>query len=211
MNFNFNKIMEKGTIVNFLSQNKIFFIEDTNAENIWNSIIEILKDIGPMKFNDKTFEYLKYRTKYYDNFVELFKEKFNSPIEIKNEDDIINYSYNLHIKIICHSTNKIKLFIENKSGLIIKSKVWNCNKKVGNCVDNFLHHKIISKSNFIDELIVQIKSRQSERANKLEYHQTSCYERDYLQLCLIRDTAKKLAEDCNNKLIALSEKYTKID
>ena len=205
--------MEKGTIVKFLSQNKIFFIEDTNSENIFNIIINVFKEIGSIPVDDESFHYIKYQRDYYNSLIDKFKEKINIKFEeFSNEEEINKYNYNLIIMVACYlSSNKIEIFIENKSGLILKSKVWDCNKLSGNCIDRFIRNKITSKFNFIDHLIRQIKSREKDRKDKIEYHQTSCYEKDYLQLCLMRDTAKKIMEDCNNKLIALSEKYTKID
>ena len=204
--------MEKGTIVKFLSQNKIFFIENSDTEMIFDSIVDLLKSVGPINADDNSFEYFKYQINFYNNLPDKFKESIKINYVELNENEINNYNYNLSITVMCYfSSNKIEIFIENKSGLLLKSKVWDCNKLSGNCIDRFIRNKITSKFNFIDHLIRQIKSREKDRKDKIEYHQTSCYEKDYLQLCLMRDTAKKIMEDCNNKLIALSEKYTKID
>ena len=208
--------MNKGIIVKFLLQSKVFFIEETNSENIWNNMISILKSMGNINSDDSSFTYFKYQREFYknlvNNFIDLLKEKNINFIELPNEDEISKYNYNLSIAIVCyHSSNKIEMFIENKSGILLNSKIWDCNKLSGNCIDRFIRNKLISKIHFIDNLIIQIKSRKKDRTDKLEYHQTSCYERDYLQLCLIRDTAKKIMEDCNKKLSILSENYTKID
>lgn len=204
--------MAKGTIVKFSSQNRIFFIENTNTEMIFDGIVELLKSIGPINDDDNSFKYFKYQKNFYNTLPDIFKESIKVNYVELNENEINNYDYYLSINVICYfNSNKIELLIYKKSGLLIKSKIWDCNKLSGNCIDRFIRNKIISKFNFIEYLIGQIKYREKDRTDKIEYHQTSCYEKDYLQLCLMRDTARKMMEDCNDKLIALSEKYTKID
>lgn len=87
----------------------------------------------------------------------------------------------------------------------------------GNCIDDFIICGINPLLDIIQCLVYQISDRQTDRnpdaqykygLNK-DYHQTSCYENDFMQISKIRDIASKLVQNCNHELECMSEKYTK--
>lgn len=80
----------------------------------------------------------------------------------------------------------------------------------GNCVDTFLEKGVVGIVDGIKEYIDDIKSRQDERNEFVEYHQTSCYEKDFNRIYVIKALADKLSKNCSEQLEKLSEKYTKI-
>ena len=150
----------------------------------------------------------------YANIFVNFKEKTNPIIDTINIDDIYVYKDSISKMIIVNeeTTIHIKIDLYNfKSLILYKTKIWDLSENTGNCIDRFLRNKLNSSIEFIKKSYSQIKLRYNKRISNDQYHQTDCYEKDYLQLCLIRDEAKKIVENCNKKLILLSEKYTKID
>ena len=185
------------TLVTFYQSNfsRHMLIETDNAIEVWDKLIESMKN--------------------YSNIFINFKEKVKPILDTINIDDIYSKYKDSISKLITVSeqtTIHIKINLYNfKSLVLYKTKVWDLSEHTGNCVDRFLRNKLNSSIEFIKRSYHQIKLRSYERDNTNQYHQTDCYEKDYLQLCLIRNEAKKIVENCNKKLILLSEKYTKID
>ena len=186
-------------IYNKVYEVKYFEVIDTNFNDIYN----IIKECS-MVFNKEDIE------------LYLIKEFVQKLSEHKNwyeYDQSVFYPY------------FIKLFIDNG---IITIKAYHrktemagyelyitkqiiVNRHInGNCIDDFIQRGVEPLLNSVTDLKNAIKDRCKQRINVTEYHNTACYESDFIQISLIKELIEKLLSNCNRQLEAMSDKYTKL-
>jgi len=170
----------------------IYCICDGYPENVWQDIKQAIKELQNDTYHEGktlTFKDLVERMLCFDDY------RVN-PVDIRS-DEIINVYY-------CESF--IKIENDNFTDTYITKKDYN-----GNCIDDFVFRGVQSRIDVINEYIHDIQQRVEERTSTNEYHQTSCYEKDFLQIFLIQKNAQKIVDNCKKQLELISEKYTKLD
>lgn len=148
-------------------------------------------------------------------FIEFNKQLTNNYINIINsvsENDAYLNKYDTYVNIDIY--NEYVIYnVYNKFGTLVESKmrIINIKPKRGNCIDDFIKRGLRSNLYSLNSFIKNIDSRVIERTNCKEYHQTACYEKDFRQLCEIRNILNKMIENCNKQIEKISEKYTKLE
>lgn len=148
-------------------------------------------------------------------FIEFNKQITNNYINIidsVSENDTYSNKYNTFINIDIYY-DYFMYNVYNKFGTLIESKmrIINIIPKRGNCIDDFIKRGLKSNLYSLHSFIDNIDSRVVERTNCKEYHQTDCYEKDFSQLCKIRNILDKMIKNCNKQIEKISEEYTKIE
>lgn len=176
-------------------------------ENVWKDIVQRIKEIkngewdGKWDDNKLTSEHLIdsliYFCKYYpynDDLINdikyfIYVDYYDTIITLKAYD-----TSNKELGIVCYENRYV---IDDKNE--------------GNCVDDFIKRGIEPQIANINDLINSIKDRLSERQIAIEYHRTDCYERDFMQISLIKKFAQKIVDNCDKHLEQISEFYTRLN
>lgn len=167
----------------------IYCIYDGYPENVWSDIKQVIKEI--QNNGEKlTFRKIVERVMAFNDYEESIPSNSNitNSIMVFYYKDIIKFS----------SKNFKDCYIISQN-------------QEGNCIDDFVFRGVQSRINVINEYVYDIRQRVEERTSTNEYHQTSCYEKDFLQIFLIQKNAQKIVDNCKKQLELISEKYTKLD
>lgn len=167
----------------------IYCIYDGYSENVWSDIKQAIKEI--QNSGEKlTFRKIVERVLAFDDY----EESIPSSVDVNNSITVFYYG------------DTVKFSSKNFKDCYIISQ-----NQEGNCIDDFVFRGVQSRINVINGYIHDIQQRVEERTSTNEYHQTSCYEKDFLQIFLIQKNAQKIVDNCKKQLELISEKYTKLD
>ena len=169
-----------------------------SAEEVWNKIKQFLDSYYHHEFNKDSFESVCW----------LFNHT-----KVSKDTDKTDGTPNYYINIYAEPTIVVlKAFHKEcyEQGIVAYENRYVFSNNEGNCIDDFIHRGLNPQLANIDDLIQSIKERLPERQTAIEYHQTSCYEKDFAQISLIRNFAQKIVDNCNKHLERISEFYTKL-
>ena len=140
-----------------------------------------------------------------ENLCNKLCELRNYSTNIEENDAWIDYEINVVInrdEIVMSALNRNNVECFRQTYVVSKTKE-------GNCVDDFIKRAIDPLLKDINELKKNIESRKNERSYTNEYHMTSCYENDFLQISMIKKKAEKIVKNCQKHLEQISDFYSK--
>lgn len=85
------------------------------------------------------------------------------------------------------------------------------NKDKGNCIDKFIAKKLDKRIIELLHTRLNIRHRQDERLELIDYFNSGCYEKDFSSIIELRNIASNLLSDCNKFLERISEQYSKFN
>lgn len=175
-----------------------------NPESIWGDLVQAIKELKTDKYNEGlalSFDNLVKRMICFDGYSD----------QICEGSDWIDY----YIYVWYEDTSIIMKGYSNEhyySGIVdYENRYITLLVNEGNCIDDFLIRGIKPQLDNINDMVDSIKSRLSERQMAVEYHCTSCYEKDFMQISMIKKFAQKIVDNCNTQLERISEFYTKLN
>lgn len=177
------------------SYNRKYVDAHIEPESLWNIIKNEIKKL--QNNNDLSYESFISSLLHLDNF-DQFDTKNNLEYSV-----YILYFYNQ----IVFEANYIGR--DYKDHTLYKD-IYLITDKEGNCVDDFIKRGVESRLKLINNAVTNIRNRLYIRSTTNAYHQTGCYEYDFSDICLIKEQAEKIVQNCNKQLEALSDKYTNL-
>lgn len=183
------------TICNPKFNNINSFSINGDYEKLWE---HIKKHVKKKQLNNSSYS-VYYDIEYVINSYNIIKsDSFDFYIKIDYDDSIIIYKvYNS-----CNFDQELTCFEER----YIYSK-----NNEGNCIDDFIRRGVNPLIDNIKDMISEINKRLPQRQVAVEYHRTSCFEKDFSQISLIKKYAQTIVDNCNKQLERISENYTKIN
>lgn len=171
------------------------FTINGDYEELWK---HIKKSVKTKQLNNSSYS-VYYDIEYVINSYDTIEsDSFDFYIKIDYDDSIIIYKvYNS-----CNFDQELTCFEER----YIYSK-----NNEGNCIDDFIRRGVNPLIDNIKDMVSEINKRLPQRQVAVEYHRTSCFEKDFSQISLIKKYAQTIVDNCNKQLERISESYTKIN
>ena len=169
---------------------------DGEPQYVWDDIKRVVNEL--QELSSLNYENFVEKLSTFDDYTDQIEEGIDWKdyyIEIYYDDE--------YIKIIAHDmhSEKSECF---RDRLIINMST------EGNCTDDFIKRGVEPALWNIMDLTDLIKARVDIRKNTTEYHKTTCYEKDFTQISLIKRQAQKIVDNCEKHLERISEFYTKL-